>query len=413
MIWGVLSVIIVIVAFLIGCVCFSKNETEEVAEITGDNFYDSYVINQHPVTLINDGDKICFDTSNRQYKYISSSGTEKTFVDNQVRTDSGVKICLKVNTRRKPNFEYGFFMALLALVVVLFVVFFHELSDNKTDDEKNYISEQNHNEQGTDDPEQKDDGDDPESTFEIKEYVDSENDEMSFQLNYNWDEYSTNEYGLRLDEAQSLLPGVTVSYFQGEIDWKKLREQGVHYAIVRLGYRGYESGENHLDKNYEEYMDGAIKENVKTSVYYFSQAITAKEVDEEIDFILDNIETYKDDFSGIIGVNLGRNLDENQVSFRTDCLSNEEYIYLTKYYCIKIKEAGYTPVIFETSDNLKAIYENYGENVYSGFLLWLYDSDNEVKQTENLVFWQYRNYFRIDGVQEKTQVFFGNIEDIR
>ena len=48
--------------------------------------------------------------------------------------------------------------------------------------------------------------------------------------------------------------GVDVSTFQGNIDWKKVKNSGIEFAIIRLGFRGYESGKIVLDNQFENNM---------------------------------------------------------------------------------------------------------------------------------------------------------------
>ena len=44
--------------------------------------------------------------------------------------------------------------------------------------------------------------------------------------------------------------GVDVSTFQGKVDWKKVKNAGMEFAFVRLGFRGYESGKIVLDSKF-------------------------------------------------------------------------------------------------------------------------------------------------------------------
>ena len=58
--------------------------------------------------------------------------------------------------------------------------------------------------------------------------------------------------------------GIDVSVHQGDIDWKKVKESGMEFAIIRLGFRGYESGKIVLDNKFEDnriiYTDDFYKE---------------------------------------------------------------------------------------------------------------------------------------------------------
>lgn len=65
--------------------------------------------------------------------------------------------------------------------------------------------------------------------------------------------------------------GIDVSEFQGEvIDWKQVKESGVEFVMVRLGYRAYgESGSLVLDAMYEQNMKNALEAGLQVGVYFF------------------------------------------------------------------------------------------------------------------------------------------------
>ncbi|MEG0692826.1 MAG: GH25 family lysozyme, partial [Oscillospiraceae bacterium] len=55
------------------------------------------------------------------------------------------------------------------------------------------------------------------------------------------------------------IKGIDVSKHQGKIDWKKVKADGVEFALIRLGYRGYGTGKVLLDEFYEANIKGAIE----------------------------------------------------------------------------------------------------------------------------------------------------------
>ena len=85
------------------------------------------------------------------------------------------------------------------------------------------------------------------------------------------------------------LLGVDVSVHQDNINWEKVKESGVDFAMIRLGYRGYGSGEAGLDENYVENIKGARAAGVDAGVYFFSQAITAQEAVEEANLVIKSL----------------------------------------------------------------------------------------------------------------------------
>ncbi len=91
--------------------------------------------------------------------------------------------------------------------------------------------------------------------------------------------------------------GIDVSVYQGTIDWEKVSECGVEFAIIRLGYRGYgKEGRLVLDKEFENNIKGAIQSGIQVGVYFFTQALS----EEEAKFVLDTIKQYNITYPVII-----------------------------------------------------------------------------------------------------------------
>ena len=83
--------------------------------------------------------------------------------------------------------------------------------------------------------------------------------------------------------------GIDVSAHQGDIDWHKVRADGISFAIIRLGYRGTESGTIQLDERFRQNLLGAQMAGLNIGVYFYSQATTVAEAEEEADFVLSEL----------------------------------------------------------------------------------------------------------------------------
>ena len=97
------------------------------------------------------------------------------------------------------------------------------------------------------------------------------------QCTYDFDHLKTDEttgYKSFKDEKNGVTArfGIDVSEFQGEeIDWKQVKDSGVEFVIIRLGYRAYgDSGELVLDAMYEQNIQGALEAGLDVGVYFFS-----------------------------------------------------------------------------------------------------------------------------------------------
>ena len=135
--------------------------------------------------------------------------------------------------------------------------------------------------------------------------------------------------------------GIDVSKYQGEIDWNLVRGSNVEYAFLRLGIRGYESGAIVLDETFETNIQGATSAGVGVGVYFFTQAITVEEAIEEADFVLEQIAPYQVTYPVVLDVE-----DITDELARTKNLTKEERTEIAIAFLERIKEAGYTPMIY-------------------------------------------------------------------
>ncbi len=81
--------------------------------------------------------------------------------------------------------------------------------------------------------------------------------------------------------------GVDVSDHQGVIDWNAVAADGIDFAMVRVGNRGYTEGTLYADERYAENIDNATSAGLDVGAYFFSQAVSVEEAREEADFVLE------------------------------------------------------------------------------------------------------------------------------
>lgn len=122
----------------------------------------------------------------------------------------------------------------------------------------------------------------------------------------------------------SALRGIDVSEHQGEIDWQAVREDGVEFAIIRAGYRGYSEGQLFEDAYFRKNIEGAQANGIKVGVYFFSQAVNTEEAAEEASFLIETLGDYTldlpvfFDWEQVSGVGETR-VDAMDMSTLTDC----------------------------------------------------------------------------------------------
>ena len=144
--------------------------------------------------------------------------------------------------------------------------------------------------------------------------------------------------------------GIDVSKHNGSIDWEQVKKSGIQFAIIRAGYRGYgEAGNMVEDPYFVQNMNGAIANGIKVGVYYFSQAITVEEAIQEAEATLRMIQD--NGFAGKLSLPIV--IDTEAAGGRADSMTKEQRTTVVKAFCERIKQAGYTPMVYANKSWLK------------------------------------------------------------
>ncbi len=206
--------------------------------------------------------------------------------------------------------------------------------------------------------------------------------------NYDWS-LITKEDGVTY--YPETYQGVDVSSYSRDIDWYKVKESGIHFAMVRVGYRGYTQGSLNVDDYFHQNAQGCNDAGVKLGAYFFSQAINVPEAIEEASFVISLLKDYKVDYPVCF------DMEEFNANARANNLSKEEVTKITIAFCNTIKEAGYTPMIYANShwifskldlEQVKDIdkwYAQYASEPYYPYemAMWQYSENGSVPGIEN------------------------------
>ncbi|MEE3357804.1 MAG: glycoside hydrolase family 25 protein [Lachnospiraceae bacterium] len=187
--------------------------------------------------------------------------------------------------------------------------------------------------------------------------------------------------------------GIDVSYHQGDIDWIKVKNSGVEFVYIRMGYRGYtDKGTLAKDEKFDEYLKGAKKAGLDVGIYFFSQATTIKEAKEEADFVLDTLGKTELDLPIVYDPeNVGG------VDARTDGVSGYQWTKNTLAFCKKIKAAKHDTAVYSNM-----IWEanrlDMAEIAEAGIPVWYADYEPLPQSPYKYFCWQYSSTGTVDGI---------------
>lgn len=153
--------------------------------------------------------------------------------------------------------------------------------------------------------------------------------------------YKDGEYISYSGPAPATMRGIDVSEHQGEIDWQLVAQDGVEFAMVRAGYRGYTEGTLNEDLYFRQNMEGAAAAGIKLGVYFFSQAVTVEEAREEARFVLELVKDFELAFPiAFDWENIGSE------AARTDGVDAETLTDSCLAFCDIVEEAGYESAVY-------------------------------------------------------------------
>lgn len=196
--------------------------------------------------------------------------------------------------------------------------------------------------------------------------------------------------------------GIDVSSYQGIISWKKVKAAGVDYAIIRLGYRGYGTGDIRLDDRYEANMKGAIAADIPVGVYFYSQAITVEEAEEEAQFVLDKLSGFNITYPVVFDM---EEVDDEDA--RTNPLTQAERTDITIAFCEKIKAAGYTPMVY---GNIRWMIMHLDLARLEGYDKWFAQYFKQPFFPYDFSMWQYTSRGTIDGIPHTVDLNLGLVD---
>ncbi len=212
--------------------------------------------------------------------------------------------------------------------------------------------------------------------------------------NYQMDQIMTNEDGtIAYMENENVVSrkGIDVSKYQGRISWDKVAQDGVEYAIIRLGIRGYGEGTIKLDDTFADNMKGATQNGLDVGVYFFTQAVSDAEALEEAQFVIENLAPYDVNFPVVLDVEAAGGKEG-----RTNLLTVEERTQYAITFCEAIKEAGYTPMIY---GNLKSFMLMLDMEQLEDYEKWFAGYDpTGIYFPYDFSIWQYTDTGRVNGI---------------
>lgn len=183
--------------------------------------------------------------------------------------------------------------------------------------------------------------------------------------------------------------GIDVSKWQGEIDWEKVKDDGVEFVIIRCGYRGYTKGTLIEDPMFAQNIKGATDAGLKVGVYFFTQAINEVEAVEEASMVVSLIRDYDLQYPIFIDT------ESAGGTGRADGLDVESRTKVCDAFCATIQDAGYKSGVYASRN---WYYEKVEAEELEDYVIWLAEYRSIPLYKGYYHMWQYTSKGKVDGI---------------
>lgn len=193
-----------------------------------------------------------------------------------------------------------------------------------------------------------------------------------------------------------VVDGIDVSFAQGEdIDWDKVKQSGVDFVFIRAGFRGAESGKLNEDSEFIRNIEGAQDAGLMVGVYFYSQAVTAREAREEAQFVLALVEPYDITLPLVMDYEVypGGRLEK---AYETGLLTPTFMNNVAMEFCRTVEAKGYQSAVYANYYFLTTYLD--GASLGGSTDVWLAHYTDATDYPEAYRFWQCSGAETVPGI---------------
>ncbi len=206
-------------------------------------------------------------------------------------------------------------------------------------------------------------------------------------------------YATELTPQSEQAFGIDVSKWQGKIDWKSVKSDGIDFAIIRIGYRG-ENGKIYRDSNADYNIQQATKNGLLVGVYFFSTAINSTEAREEAAFVVNAVRGYKISYPIVYDCEGFGEASSRMYSLDSAMRTQNALAFLDN-----IKSSGYDGMFYAAKSDLEGGIWDI-DQIAANYKIWVahypsvtYPQIKTPAYSGKYDMWQYTNCGTVKGVE--------------
>lgn len=196
---------------------------------------------------------------------------------------------------------------------------------------------------------------------------------------------------IKKNKAENAEIVIDVSKWQENINWKKVKEAGINYAMLRLGTQKAVDKESVVDAYFEQNIKNAQANGIKVGVYYYSYANDIEDAEEQAEWVIEKLKDYDLDLPVAFDWECFKYFNDFNISIHD---LNE----IGRTFLDKVKNAGYDTVNYGSKNYLEALWDIKEHKT------WLAHYTSNTDYSKDYIMWQFTSSGRIPGINGNVDV---------
>jgi GH25 family lysozyme M1 (1,4-beta-N-acetylmuramidase) len=184
----------------------------------------------------------------------------------------------------------------------------------------------------------------------------------------------------------NMTKGIDVSTFQGNIDWAKVKRDGIDFAMIRGGFGRFEK-----DEKFEQNYKNAVAAGMNVGVYHYSYADTVEKARQEASFCAEYLRGKKLQYPVAFDV------EDSSVSY----LSKTALTDIVYAFCADMEKYGYYVSIYSSKYWLT---DKLDMKRLSRFDVWVAQWNDVCTYKGSYGMWQYSSSGRVSGISGRVDL---------
>lgn len=184
------------------------------------------------------------------------------------------------------------------------------------------------------------------------------------------------------NESKKNMKGIDVSVHNGDIDWQKVKNVGIDFAILRAGY-GREFSQK--DKKFEDNYAGAKAAEIPVGAYWYSYATTVDEAKLEAEVCASILKDKQFEFPIFFDQEEKKTLDTG----KANCSA------MVRAFCDVLEKNGYWVGLYTSRSVLSTHIE---DDIKTRYALWVAEWGEKLNYSGTVGIWQYSSKGKVSGI---------------